>query len=1002
MTGWLWSALLLQFACAPLLAQAPAAADSPQAPVSKVPTADYSKEPYVFELIESKIHFGKDGKGQRDLSVRVRVQSESAVRELGLQVYPYDSAFESLDVLSAKVQKPDGTVVDTPPSDVQELDSAVSREAPMYTDQREKHIAVKSLSIGDILEVKLRWTIHDPIAPGYFWYDTSYFHDGICLKEVVEISVPRDLPIHLKYSSPEPSTHDDGNIRTYTFQTSNLEKTKKSKIPAWEKDFHGAAPPELRISSFSSWESVGAWYNTLQQSRLAVSPEIRSRAEELTKGKSTDDEKIQAIYEFVSTRFRYIGVDLGIGRYSPHSASDVLANRYGDCKDKHTLFAALLQAVGIQAYPAVISTKFRIDPTLPSMSLFDHMITAIPRGASFLFLDTTPEVAPCGLLMAVLRDRHALVIPSNGPAHLVTTPADPAVPNKELVRIEGSLDPKGTLDASFSIEEHGDAEVVLRGAYRATPQNKWQELTQNLAQRMGFGGTVSDASITPPEDTSKPLRLTFTYHRIDFPDWKDRRIVLPSPFFFLPELNEDQKLSKDPLPVGSSQDVTYDTTVKLPEGFTAVLPEEVTRKPAFGSFTARYTTEKPNVIHGVLHLQLSQREIPGAQRSAFDEFAKTVREAPTRYIFVKGEFPADASEGPESPILARGPYPPNQGIARLEQLAEANPDNQQIRSALVMAYIKDKQPEKALGVLDKFVAKNPQGTPNSNYLYGRTYLALQDRDKAYTYFQKALGDDPDPLTLNNVAWDLSEAGIHPKEALEYSKRSVEDIAKETMDASADDPKSSDFQFMPVLAAFWDTLGWIHFQGNELPEARKYLEAAWQLSLDPAKGEHLVELYEKMGESRKAASVCMMALGGVSDPDTDKKLKAAWTRLKSSSSIPASRNDLKMVASDGSIALSETRTVKVAFHAKLQGNSRSAEAVISIVNGPKVDNVTIVSGADELRNAVADIAAAKYPLSFPDDTPVRILRKATLSCSAYTKTCLLILIPIRDAAVSAAN
>src|SRR5215472_13278321 len=194
MTRWLCSAILLQFACAPLLAQAPAAADSPQAPASaKASTADYSKEPYVFELIATKIHFDKDGRGQRDISVRVKVQSESAVRELGLQVYPYDSAFESLNVLSAKVQKPDGTVVDTPPSDLQELDSAVSREAPMYTDQREKHIAVKSLSNGDILEVKLRWTIHDPIAPGYFWYDTSYFHDGICLKEVVEISVPRDL-----------------------------------------------------------------------------------------------------------------------------------------------------------------------------------------------------------------------------------------------------------------------------------------------------------------------------------------------------------------------------------------------------------------------------------------------------------------------------------------------------------------------------------------------------------------------------------------------------------------------------------------------------------------------------------------------------------------------------------------------------------------------------------------------------------------------------------------
>ena len=43
-------------------------------------------------------------------------------------------------------------MVETPASDVQDLDSAVSREAPMYTDGEREHVAVKSLSPGDILE----------------------------------------------------------------------------------------------------------------------------------------------------------------------------------------------------------------------------------------------------------------------------------------------------------------------------------------------------------------------------------------------------------------------------------------------------------------------------------------------------------------------------------------------------------------------------------------------------------------------------------------------------------------------------------------------------------------------------------------------------------------------------------------------------------------------------------------------------------------------------------
>jgi len=38
-----------------------------------------------------------------------------------------------------------------------------------------------------------------------------------------------------------------------------------------------------------------------------------------------------------------------MARYQPHAATEVLHNQYGDCKDKHTLLAALLGAEGMHA-----------------------------------------------------------------------------------------------------------------------------------------------------------------------------------------------------------------------------------------------------------------------------------------------------------------------------------------------------------------------------------------------------------------------------------------------------------------------------------------------------------------------------------------------------------------------------------------------------------------------------------------------------------------------------
>jgi hypothetical protein len=125
-------------------------------------------------------------------------------------------------------------------------------------------------------------------------------------------------------------------------------------------------------------------------------------------------------------------------------------------------------------------------------------------------------------------------------------------------------------------------------------------------------------------------------------------------------------------------------------------------------------------------------------------------------------------------------------------------------------------------------------------------------------------------------------------------------------------------------------------------------------------------------------------------------------LKTYAKLPASGSSIEAASSQGAMALSDMRTIKIPLHVKLQGNSRSAQLVISLVNGPKVDNVAFTSGAEELRNAIADIAAAKFTQSLPDETPVRILRKGMLSCSVYTKECYLILLPIRDAAVPVFN
>ncbi len=127
--------------------------------------------------------------------------------------------------------------------------------------------------------------------------------------------------------------------------------------------------------------------------------------------------KQRALYDFVvsakfSATFPFPSAPGDISRMQ---RTKCLPNwQYGDCKDKHTLLATMLKAVGIEAWPALIGAGLKFDADVPSPAQFNHLITVIGGGANPIWLDTTAEVAPFGMLMSVIRAQQALVIPASG------------------------------------------------------------------------------------------------------------------------------------------------------------------------------------------------------------------------------------------------------------------------------------------------------------------------------------------------------------------------------------------------------------------------------------------------------------------------------------------------------------------------------------------------------------------------------------------------------------
>jgi hypothetical protein len=539
----------------------------------------------VIDKSVTRIREEADGTGTRETTARVRVLADAGVKEFAVLEFTYTATKQQMDIGYVRVTKPDGTVVNTPDYNVQDLPADVTREAPMYSDIHQKHVAVKGLGVGDTLEYKTTLRTLKPEVPGHFWLEYSFEKNNVTLDEELDLDVPADKPVTVASADVQPTITTASGRKLYHWATQNLSRPDPDAPPKSIKKWK----PSVQVTTFASWEQVGAWYQSLQKDQLTITPAIQAKADALTKGLTTDDEKIHAIFNAVALHIHYVGLEFGIGRYQPHPADDVLSNEYGDCKDKHTLLATLLKAEGIESWPALINSGRYLDPATPSPGQFDHVITIVPRGDKLLWMDSTEEVAPVGVLMSTLRDKQALAIPQSKPALLERTPADLPYPQSVRFVATGKLDDKGLFTGRLEQTYHGDAELLMRGLFRMVPEAKWKTFMQRMAASAGFGGEVDTPEVSPVEKTDQPLRFSFGYKRERFSEWDDRRINPPLPSIGW-ELVPGTRQTKpaDDIDIGSPGELDYVSTIQMPQGWHLFPPTGIDLKEDWAEYHSSY------------------------------------------------------------------------------------------------------------------------------------------------------------------------------------------------------------------------------------------------------------------------------------------------------------------------------------------------------------------------------------------------------------------------------
>jgi len=593
---------------------------------------DYSGEPIVIEKLDSVYAMNADGTGYKQETIVARVQSESSVKQLGVVNIPFAGNSEHVEIVYVRVRKPDGSVTETPVGGAIEMPNPVTTAAPFYSDLKQMQIPVRNLRVGDKLEWQAKVIQTKAEAPGEFWGQQSFSSDAVTLTETLELRVPRDSYVKVWSPKSKPVETVVGAERVFHWESAQNKPTvgkeadaakelKKKQVWTAEEEIEAKEGkfPDVAWTTFKSWQAVGDWYRGLQGDRVVPDAEVKAKVAELVTGKASEEDKVRAVYGYTGTQIRYIGVAFGIGRYQPHMASEVLENQYGDCKDKHTLLAAMLTVLGLHPDAALIGAGIRFNEAVPSPAAFNHLITTVQVNGQQVWLDSTAEVAPYRMLSYPIRDKQALLVPEKEEATVERTPAKlPFDPFDKMTAV-GELDKDGVSRSRLTLTLHGDDELQLRAAFRQLSAAQYGQLVQQLSQAMGYGGTTRNVEVSRLEDTTEPLTISYDYKRDRAADWNNRQIVPQIMPVQLPKIDEKEP-PVQAVALGVPHVETSTSAMKLPEGWSAELPAAVHAKSAYATYDETYRFDK-GTVYAERRIEVLKEKVPVTDWKSYKQWA---------------------------------------------------------------------------------------------------------------------------------------------------------------------------------------------------------------------------------------------------------------------------------------------------------------------------------------------------------------------------------------------
>jgi hypothetical protein len=253
------------------------------------------------------------------------------------------------------------------------------------------------------------------------------------------------------------------------------------------------------------------WYSSLTKQVDNQSSVLAPIVQKETAGKSTDEEKIKALYYWVQDNIRYIAFENGLAGFRPESAAKVFQKRYGDCKGMANLLREMLKLAGYDARLTWIGTQhIAYDYTIPSLAVDNHMICSVVlKNGKKLILDPTEKYSPLGEHAERIQGRPMMI--ENGDEYVIEK-VPLATNERNLKRYTQHLKIEGDkLLGQGEMNFRGEARTSILNYVHNTKKSSQQEL---IALLVGQGDKNFDLGKVEHSDVNnrdQPFSIKYDF-----------------------------------------------------------------------------------------------------------------------------------------------------------------------------------------------------------------------------------------------------------------------------------------------------------------------------------------------------------------------------------------------------------------------------------------------------------------------------------------------------------